>query len=395
MRTGQRNTVAGATDPIDPVGYRVARSEGPLKLVAPASSTGACVLESSSHSQRTRPHSPRRSPSHSATLPPASQPPTPHLTIRPDALRGAGDELAALQRGPKRLNELRNHPLSEDHRQHSDQRVLRRPTNPGIGIRDEGTTRLRGATAPCRSRRVSRSPALAPLRRPDGPRPSAFVRPRSLVAERKGATRHTRRPAATLPRGRRGHPGLQAPLLGAADRKRRNCPGIPGVRSEVPEAHMSAAWQTLAPSPTRQPPGAALLWAERRPLPHQHHRRRRRAADPGLYKHSKAKQYLKGGALRTETTINDPNDFGVGRAACGATPHPPRPLNPALRADRPRPADRRLLHEDLHPHPHPLPHRTRPHPPRRHRPTIPTRTRMASLREALDQRITDIALKPT
>ena len=32
------------------------------------------------------------------------------------------------------------------------------------------------------------------------------------------------------------------------------------------------------------------------------------------YKHSKVKQYLKEGrALRTETTINDPNDFGVGR----------------------------------------------------------------------------------
>jgi hypothetical protein len=32
------------------------------------------------------------------------------------------------------------------------------------------------------------------------------------------------------------------------------------------------------------------------------------------YKHSKVKQYLKEGrALRTETTINDPTDFGVGR----------------------------------------------------------------------------------
>ncbi|MBV8942160.1 MAG: hypothetical protein JO243_23495 [Solirubrobacterales bacterium] len=40
-------------------------------------------------------------------------------------------------------------------------------------------------------------------------------------------------------------------------------------------------------------------------------------AEPQLqayYKHSKVKQYLKQGrALRTETTINDPNDFGVGR----------------------------------------------------------------------------------
>ena len=32
------------------------------------------------------------------------------------------------------------------------------------------------------------------------------------------------------------------------------------------------------------------------------------------YKHSKVKQYLKEGrALRTETTVNDPYDFGVGR----------------------------------------------------------------------------------
>ena len=188
------------------------------------------------------------------------------------------------------------------------------------------------------------------------------------------------------------------------------------------------------------------------------------------YKHSKAKQYLKQGcALRTETTINDPQDFGVqnperhqlagadphrrrdqraaavcparrlrvrarldhapacrvavdrgrptstrpaprrahsdgaalppvllpppvrragqqeparagGRAHPGLqrppdhlrpappaaqSPHPPRTRQPLLPADRPRPEDRRLLHEDLHPHPHPRPLRTRPHPPRR------------------------------
>jgi hypothetical protein len=43
----------------------------------------------------------------------------------------------------------------------------------------------------------------------------------------------------------------------------------------------------------------------------------RRGVDPSIqahYKHSKVKQYFKEGrALRTETTINDPNDFGVGR----------------------------------------------------------------------------------
>jgi hypothetical protein len=215
--------------------------------------------------------------------------------------------------------------------------------------------------------------------------------------------------------------------------------------------------------------------------------RRRRAADPGAhYKHSKVKQYLKEGrALRTETTINDPNDFGVGRslnatnwlaltrighetnerllaaqlAACDCapdsttldqvvspsihdglkapalrfgdprvmallsclcshrhlfagltnkslrelvaglipgysarqmtydlrrlrrkSPRPPRPPQPSLRDHRPRPADRRLLHEDLHPHPRPIAHRARPDSPRRDRPTITTRPRLASIR---------------
>ena len=35
------------------------------------------------------------------------------------------------------------------------------------------------------------------------------------------------------------------------------------------------------------------------------------------YKHSKIKQYHKEGrALRTETTINDTGDFGIGRRVC-------------------------------------------------------------------------------
>jgi hypothetical protein len=42
-------------------------------------------------------------------------PPRALLPIRPDLLRGAGAELATLQRSPKRLNDLRNHPPSEDH----------------------------------------------------------------------------------------------------------------------------------------------------------------------------------------------------------------------------------------------------------------------------------------
>jgi len=44
-------------------------------------------------------------------------------------------------------------------------------------------------------------------------------------------------------RGRRGHPVLQEPVLGATDSERRNCPGIRRVRFEVP-ASMSAAAAT-------------------------------------------------------------------------------------------------------------------------------------------------------
>ena len=69
------------------------------------------------------------------------------------------------------------------------------------------------------------------------------------------------------------------------------------------------------------------------------------------------------------------------------------PSNPALRADRPRPADRRLLHEDLHPHPQPIADRTRPHPPRQHRATITPRASMEAYEKAIDQRIADTALK--
>ena len=44
------------------------------------------------------------------------------------------------------------------------------------------------------------------------------------------------------------------------------------------------------------------------------------------YKHSKIKQYHKEGrALRTETTINDTGDFGIGRRLCNL---------PALRRGR-------------------------------------------------------------
>ena len=46
------------------------------------------------------------------------------------------------------------------------------------------------------------------------------------------------------------------------------------------------------------------------------------------YKHSKVKQYFKEGrALRTETTVNDPYDFGV-------KPHPERRHLAATAVDR-------------------------------------------------------------
>ena len=40
-------------------------------------------------------------------------------------------------------------------------------------------------------------------------------------------------------RDRRGRPVLQEPVLGAADSERRNCPGVRGVLSEVPEASVN------------------------------------------------------------------------------------------------------------------------------------------------------------
>ena len=61
------------------------------------------------------------------------------------------------------------------------------------------------------------------------------------------------------------------------------------------------------------------------------------------YKHSKVKQYLKEGrALRTETTINDPGDFGVGRSSerhqlAGADAHrPTRSTSGSCRPSLPR-----------------------------------------------------------
>jgi hypothetical protein len=203
------------------------------------------------------------------------------------------------------------------------------------------------------------------------------------------------------------------------------------------------------------------------------------------YKHSKVKQYLKDGrALRTETTVNDPYDFGVNRTlspqtwhallqlghdinarlmtaqlqACQCAPDPtaleaivlpsvhdglpapglrfgdprvmallaclchwrhlftgltnrgprarrrpdprphaapgdPRPTPPApqgphpprralatLRAHRPRPHDRRLVHQHLHADPEPLARRARPPPARPDRPHHRARPALARIR---------------
>src|SRR6516165_1745615 len=65
--------------------------------------------------------------------------------------------------------------------------------------------------------------------------------PQHVVERRDGKTggRGTLRARAGSRCGRRGHPVLQEPVLGAADGERRNCPGVLGVLSEVPQASMS------------------------------------------------------------------------------------------------------------------------------------------------------------
>ena len=51
----------------------------------------------------------------------------------------------------------------------------------------------------------------------------------------KTGSRRALRARADSRRGRRGRPVLQGPVLGAADGERRNCPGVRGVLSKVPE----------------------------------------------------------------------------------------------------------------------------------------------------------------
>lgn len=65
----------------------------------------------------------------------------------------------------------------------------------------------------------------------------------------KGSRRALRARAGSR-RGRRGCPILQAPVLGAADRKRRNCLGVRCVLFEVPEVTMHEAVEILAQGST-------------------------------------------------------------------------------------------------------------------------------------------------
>jgi hypothetical protein len=68
--------------------------------------------------------------------------------------------------------------------------------------------------------------------------------PPSHIVDRNGGktdSRRALRACAGSRRSRRGRPVLQAPVLGAANIKRRNCPGFRGLLFEVPEAPISAA----------------------------------------------------------------------------------------------------------------------------------------------------------
>ena len=81
----------------------------------------------------------RRPPRPSSALPSSDtyRPPPPHLS----------DERAALQRGPKRLNNLRTHPPSEDHQRHSNQRVLRAGREPRVPSPGQSLTGMRQTSA--------------------------------------------------------------------------------------------------------------------------------------------------------------------------------------------------------------------------------------------------------
>src|SRR5262249_5550337 len=72
--------------------------------------------------------------------------------------------------------------------------------------------------------------------------------PQHVVETMDGKTgsRRALRARAGSRRGRRGRPVLQEPVLGAADSERRNCPGVRGVLSAVPEGS-KLMLMTLAP----------------------------------------------------------------------------------------------------------------------------------------------------
>jgi hypothetical protein len=68
----------------------------------------------------------------------------------------------------------------------------------------------------------------------------------SHIVDRNGGktdSRRALRACAGSRRSRRGRPVLQAPVLGAANIKRRNCPGVRGLLFEVPETPISAGMQ--------------------------------------------------------------------------------------------------------------------------------------------------------
>ena len=67
--------------------------------------------------------------------------------------------------------------------------------------------------------------------------------PQHVVERKNGKTgrRRALRARDGSRRGRRRRPVLQEPVLGTAAGERRNCHGVRGVLSEVPEASMSAA----------------------------------------------------------------------------------------------------------------------------------------------------------
>src|SRR5262249_30613749 len=89
--------------------------------------------------------------------------------------------------------------------------------------------------------------------------------PQHVLERKDGKTgsRRALRARAGSRRGRRGRPVVQEPVLGAANRERRNCPGVRGVLSEVPEASMSApaamrafntsGWRPIIPANRREP----------------------------------------------------------------------------------------------------------------------------------------------